>query len=82
MSLAKPKSWIGFLAGTGIAFLLFVPMAVLGLAYERIPFFLTGLGGAGVFWLVAAFMGIRLATGIHEGRYRDLRPMPWRDQVW
>ena len=82
MSVAQPKSWFGFLAGAGVGFLLFLPMAILGLAYERIPFFLTGLGGAGLAWLVAAFMGIRLATGILDGRYRDLQPMPWRQQVW
>ena len=82
MSLNQPKSWIAFLAGAGIGFLVFLPVAVLGLAYERIPFFLGGLAGAAVFWLAAAAMGIRLATGIMEGRYRDLRPLPWREQVW
>jgi hypothetical protein len=82
MSLSQPKSWFAFLAGAGIGFLLFLPMAVLGLAYERIPLFLAGLAGAGIAWLLAAAMGIRLATGIVEGRYRDLQPMPWRQQVW
>ena len=82
MSVAQPKSWFGFLVAAGVGFLLFLPMAILGLAYERIPFFLTGLGGAGLAWLFAAFMGIRLATGILDGRYRDLQPMPWRQQVW
>ena len=82
MNLSQPKSWFFFLAGAGIGFLLFLPMAVVGLAYEKIPYFLAGLAGAGIAWFVAAFMGIRLAHGIMQGRYRDLRPASWREQVW
>jgi len=82
MSLSQPKSWFLFLALAGIGFLLFLPLAVLGLAYERIPYFLTGLTGAGIAWVIAAFIGIRLANGIMDGRYRNLQPMPWREQVW
>jgi hypothetical protein len=82
MSLSQPKSWFAFVALAGIGFLLFLPMAVLGLAYEKIPYFLAGLTGAGIAWFIAAFMGIRLANGIMEGRYRDLRPASWREQVW
>ena len=37
---------------------------------------------AAIFWIAAAFMGLRLASGIVNGRYRDLRPAPWREQVW
>jgi hypothetical protein len=82
MSVKHPKSWFAFLIGAGVGFLLFVPLAVVGLALERIPFFLVGLAGAAAAWFVAAFMGILLASGIRSGRYRDLRPLPWRDQVW
>ena len=46
MSLSQPKSWFAFLSLAGIGFLLFLPVAVLGLAYEHIPYFLTGLTGA------------------------------------
>ena len=82
MSLAQPKSWFAFLVLAGIGSLLFLPMAILGIAYERSPFFLAGLAGAGVMWLLAAAMGIRLASGILDGRYKQLQPMPWRQQVW
>lgn len=82
MTLAQPKSWIGFLAGVGVGFLLFLPIALMGLAHARIPWFLAGLTGAAFAWLAAAFMGIRLATGIRQGRYRDLRPASWREQLW
>ena len=82
MSLEKPKSWIAFLAGAGLGFLVFLPVAVIGVSYQRIPLFLAGLAGAAIAWLVAAFMGIRLATGIADGRYRSLQPLPWRQQVW
>jgi len=82
MSLSQPKSWFAFLSLAGIGFLLFLPVAVLGLAYEHIPYFLTGLTGAGIAWVIAAFVGVWLATGILQGRYRNLQPMPWREQVW
>ena len=82
MSLSHPKSWFAFLAGAAAGFLVFLPMAAVGLAYERIPVFLAGLAAAAVAWIAAAFMGIRLATGIMDGRYRDLQPQPWRRQVW
>jgi hypothetical protein len=82
MSLSQPKSWFAFLAGAGLGFLFFLPLAVLGLAYEHIPLFLAGLAAAAMAWIAAAFMGIRLASGIANGRYRELRPLPWREQVW
>jgi hypothetical protein len=82
MSLSQPKSWFAFLVAAGVGFLLFLPMAILGVSYQRIPFFLTGLTGAGIVWLLAAALGIYLAAGILKGRYRDLHPAPWRDQVW
>jgi hypothetical protein len=82
MSLSQPKSWFAFLLLAALGSLLFLPMALIGMAYERIPFFLAGLTGAGILWIVAAAMGLRLASGIIEGRYRDLQPMPWRQQVW
>jgi hypothetical protein len=78
----KPKSWFAFLLGIALGLLVFLPLAAAGLAYERIPLFLGGLVGTAVAWIAAAFMGLRLATGIANGRYRDLQPLPWRDQVW
>jgi hypothetical protein len=82
MSLSQPKSWFAFLAAAGVGFLVFLPLAIVGVGYQRIPLFLTGLTGAGIVWLLAAAAGIFLASGILKGRYRDLHPAPWRDQVW
>src|SRR4051794_5884505 len=78
----KPKSWFVFLAAIGVGFLLFVPLAVVGLNTRGIPMFLTGLTGAGVSWIAAAFIAMWLATRVHQGRYQNLRRAPWRDQVW
>ena len=40
------------------------------------------MSGIAVSFLAAAFMAIKLATGLAQGRYRDVHPAPWRDQVW
>lgn len=78
----KPKSWFLFLAGAALGLFVFVPLAVAGLAFERIPLFLTGMTGAGIFFIVAAFVGMWMASNIAQGRYRDLRTLNIRDQVW
>ena len=82
MKLSQPKSLVAFLGVAGVGFLLFLPLAVVGMAYAKPPFLLTGLAGAGIAWLAAAAVGIWLANGVMKGKYRDLHPMPWRDQVW
>ena len=79
---AQPLSWFAFLAGITVGFLLFVPMTFMAVAYERIPLFLTGLTGLAISCFAAAFMGLKLATGIARGRYRDLHAVPWKQQVW
>ena len=78
----KPKSWFVFLATLAAAFLIFVPLAVIGLNTKGIPMFLTGLTGAGITWIAAAFLAMWLATRVHQGRYQNLQRAPWRDQVW
>jgi len=78
----KPKSWFLFLAGVALGLFVFLPLAIIGLTTERIPLFLTGMTGAGIFFIVAAFVGMWLATNIAQGRYRDLRTLDIRDQVW
>jgi hypothetical protein len=78
----KPKSWFVFLAAVAAGFLIFVPLALVGLNTKGIPMFLTGLTGAGVTWIAAAFLAMWLATRVAKGRYRDMQRAPWRDQVW
>jgi len=82
MTSEKPRSWYMFLTGVALGFLVFLPLAVAGLAFERIPLFLAGLAGVGVTFIAAAFMGMHLATGLANGKYQHLRPVSWRDQVW
>src|SRR5438128_1342246 len=60
----KPKSWFAFLAVAALGFLVFAPLAVLGLSTHGIGLFLTGLTGAGVAWIVAAFLALWLATRV------------------
>jgi len=79
---AMPLSWFGFLAGLAAGLLVFVPVTFVALAYEKIPVFLGGLTGVAVSFFAAAFMALRLATGIAQGRYREVHPVPWRQQVW
>jgi hypothetical protein len=79
---AKPLSWFGFLLGVALGMALFAPLAFLGLAYTRIPVFLTGMTGIAMSFFAAALMALKLAAGIADGRYRDIHPAPWRQQVW
>ena len=79
---AQPLSWFAVLAGVALGFLFFVPMTFLAVAYEKVPLFLTGLTGIAISFIAAAFMGLKLASGIAQGRYREIHPMPWREQVW
>ena len=82
MTSNKPRSWYLFLTGVALGFLVFLPLSVAGLAFERIPLFLAGMAGVGVTFIVAAFTGMHLATGLASGKYAHLRPVSWRDQVW
>lgn len=82
ISIDKPKSWITFLVGVALGFLVFSPIALVGLAYERIPVFLTGMAGAGICWIAAACMGFWFAKRLADGRYQDLHQAPWREQIW
>ena len=78
----KPKSFLLFLAGILAGLVVFLPLAVLGLGFEKIGVFLTGTAGVAVSWLGAAFMGFLFAAGLYSGQYREMRHLPWREQVW
>lgn len=79
---ALPKSLILFLAGLLAGLLVFLPLVFVGLSLEKIGMFLTGTAGIAVSWLTAAFMGFLFAAGLYAGRYKEIRPLPWREQVW
>jgi len=79
---AKPKSLIVFLAGLLAGLLVFLPLAFVGLSLEKIGMFLTGTAGIAVSWITAAFMGFLFAAGLYTGRYKEIRSLPWRKQLW
>ena len=78
----KPKSLLVFLAGLTIGLVIFVPLAITGLALEKVGLFLTGSAGIAATWLPAAFMGFLFTAGLYAGRYKQMEDRPWRDQVW
>ena len=78
----KPKSWVLFLDGLLLGLLVFAPLAFAGFHFEIVPLFLFASFGVAVCWLTAAFMGFRFAASLAAGRYRNLQPLPWKDQVW
>lgn len=82
LPLDKPKSLVLFFAGLLAGLMVFLPMAILGLTFERVGVFLAGTAGVALTWLPAAFMGFLFAAGLYAGRYKDIRPAPWREQVW
>jgi hypothetical protein len=78
----KPKSFYVFIGAIALGLFVFVPVAFAGLSLRGIPWFLTGMAGAGLSWLVAAFVGMYLASRAAQGRYEALRPAAWREQLW
>ena len=80
--LSKPKSFVVFIAASLLAGLLFAPLALFGLSFEKVPVFLAGTAGVAVTALTGAFMALLFAAGLYAGRYRDIHPAPWREQVW
>ena len=80
--IGKPKSFVLFVAATLLAMLLFAPLAIVGLSLEKVPLFLAGTAGVALTALTGAFMALLFAAGLYAGRYRDLHPAPWREQVW
>jgi hypothetical protein len=82
LRVKRPLSWLVFLVGTALSFLVFAPIAMTGWHLEKIPVFLAGTGGFAVASLVAAFFGLRFTAGLAAGRYRTVEPRPWREQVW
>lgn len=78
----KPKSLLVFLAGLVLGLVVFVPLAIAGLALEKVGLFLTGSAGVAVTWLPAAFMGFLFTASLYAGRYKEMRELPWREQVW
>lgn len=79
---ARPKSLIVFVAGLLAGLLVFLPLAFFGMSLEKAGLFLTGTAGIAVSWLTAAFMGFLFAAGLYAGRYKEIRALPWREQVW
>lgn len=78
----KPKSFMLFVGLALAGLFIFVPLAVLGLWAERVMLFLTGSAGIALTWLPAAFLGFLFAASLYAGRYKDIHPAPWREQVW
>jgi hypothetical protein len=78
----KPKSLVVFLAGLLAGLLVFLPLAFVGISFERVGVFLAGTAGIAVSWLIASFMGFLFAAGLYAGRYKEIQPLPWREQVW
>jgi hypothetical protein len=78
----NPKSFYVFIGAIALGLFVFVPLAFAGLSLRGIPWFLTGMAGAGLSWLVAAFVGMYLASRGAQGHYETLRPASWREQVW
>ena len=78
----RPKSWVVFLDALLLGLVLFAPLALVGFHYEMVPLFLFASFCLGIAWCLAAFMALRFAAALYAGHYRNLQPLPWKDQVW
>ena len=78
----KPKSLLLFLGGLLVGLFVFLPMIIAGLAFERVMLMLVGAGLLAAAWLPAAFMALLFTARLAAGDYRQIQPLPWREQVW
>ena len=77
----KPRFWVVFilagLTGLGVGILAFISdwagLVQLGNVL-KVAF--------AICWVVAAFCWCGFAAGLVMGRYRQLKSLPWKEQVW
>ena len=78
----KPKSWVIFVLAVLIGLLVFGPIGFLGAYFEVTELYLLAAFGFMSCWLVAAVTLIVFFAKLISGKYRNLPPRPWSDQVW
>jgi hypothetical protein len=78
----KPKSWVLFICAGLIGLLAFGPVIGLGIYLETNWLRRMGVAGFFVCWCVMAVSGVISVVGGLSGRYRNLEPKDWKDQVW
>ena len=81
LPLDKPRSWTLFilagLSGVAAGLLAFVAATfeVRALAVAGVVIFVTCWSVGVVSWLI-------FVSGLVRGRYRNLKPAPWKEQIW
>ena len=78
----KPKSWVVFICACLMGLLVFGPIAAAGSIWGLSALYAIGYAGFIVTWCVGAASFIVFALGLVSGKYRELSPRSWRDQVW
>ena len=78
----KPKSWVIFICAGLIGLLGFGPLMFIG-AWLHIRL-IEWLGNTGfvLSWATMAAMSPILIANTFTGKYRNLKPRPWKEQVW
>lgn len=78
----KPKSFVVFICAGLLGLLIFGPIAFLGGLREISAIYYLGAGGFVVCWTVMAINMLVFFVGLIGGKYRDLQPRAWKEQVW
>ena len=78
----KPKSWVFGICAVLVALLIVAPLMFIshGLNLPMI-YELLGMGFVAC-WVVFAASWLVFIIGLLSGKYRQLEPRAWRDQVW
>jgi hypothetical protein len=78
----KPKAWVIFICAGLIAVLGFGPLMFIGEWLQIGVLEWIGTTGFLLCWATAAAMSVILIPNTFAGKYRNLQPRPWKEQVW
>lgn len=78
----KPKTWVICVSSSLIALLVTAPTILAGVYLGSD--FLKGVGVAGFLlcWATLAVSGVVFACRMLTGKYRNIEPREWKDQIW
>jgi len=82
ISRDKPKSWVLFVLGCLCGLLVAGPIAISGVALKIQLVKTIGFSLFFSCWAFGAVMFIIYTFSFVKGRYKDIEPRDWKEQIW